>query len=250
MTSVHILTSFSGTGHAPRRMFHCSGHNPMHELISHHYRVVLAMTKDNIDARPTLFGTYDRTTAYKSCTIWQVARATTAAVDFFESIKLGRDEIEFIDASYGHNNPCKALIKEARKLFPGRKIQALSVGAGLGDVVSLNVEKSSEAIIKALREIAASSQSVARELADEYIDTDQYFRFNVDQGLRDITLADWDKGSRISAHTHNYLNENQRQIERCVATLCEGRKYDNSEKSRVPEDPPPPYPGRQSFRNY
>ncbi|KAL1974928.1 hypothetical protein VTN31DRAFT_5132 [Thermomyces dupontii] len=50
---------------------------------------VLAITRDNIDAPPTLFKTYDSSTAFESCTIWQVARATSAAVGFFESMRLG-----------------------------------------------------------------------------------------------------------------------------------------------------------------
>ncbi|KAH6973963.1 hypothetical protein EDB80DRAFT_868009 [Ilyonectria destructans] len=36
--------------------------------------VVLAITKDNIDAPPTLFTTYDTSTSLSGCTIWQVAQ--------------------------------------------------------------------------------------------------------------------------------------------------------------------------------
>ncbi|KAL1972370.1 hypothetical protein VTN31DRAFT_6784 [Thermomyces dupontii] len=169
------------------------------------------MTKDNIDAPPTLFRTYYSSTAFKSCTIWEVARATSAAVNFFESIKLGRDEIEFIDAAFGYNNPCEVLIQEAQKQFPGRReMRVLSVGAGLGDVVE--IKDSPESIIKALHDMATSSKRVARRLATQFSGGDQYFRFIVDQGLRDITLADWEKVSRISAYTLNCLSENERAI--------------------------------------
>jgi patatin-like phospholipase/acyl hydrolase len=77
--------------------------------------VVLAITKANIDTRPTLFTTYDSSAAFQDCTIWQVARATSAATTFFKSIELGRDKIEFIDAGFGYNNPCEVLIEEAER---------------------------------------------------------------------------------------------------------------------------------------
>ncbi|KAL1978564.1 hypothetical protein VTN31DRAFT_1423 [Thermomyces dupontii] len=94
--------------------------------------VVLAITKDNVDAAPTLFKTYGSSTAFESCTVWEVARATSAAVGFFESIKLGRDEIEFVDASFGYNNPCEFLIQEGQKQFPERRqLRILSIVTGL-----------------------------------------------------------------------------------------------------------------------
>ncbi|KXX77753.1 Calcium-independent phospholipase A2-gamma [Madurella mycetomatis] len=67
--------------------------------------VVLAITKDNVGARPTLFTTYDTSSSLGGCTIWQVARATSAATTFFKPIRVGRDGIEFVDAGFGHNNP-------------------------------------------------------------------------------------------------------------------------------------------------
>ncbi|KAK8053308.1 Patatin/Phospholipase A2-like protein [Apiospora saccharicola] len=64
------------------------------------------------------FATDDRSTAFNDCTIWQVARATSAATTFFESIKLGRDKIEFIDAGLRYNNPCEDLIEIAPNPYP------------------------------------------------------------------------------------------------------------------------------------
>lgn len=124
------------------------------------HRVVLAMTRDNINALPTLFKTYDSSTAFESCTIWQVARATSAAVGLFESIKLGRDGIEFVDAAFGYNNPCEVLIQEALKQFPGRRqMRILSFGTSIGDVV--NIGDFSALIISALRNMVLSSKRVA-----------------------------------------------------------------------------------------
>ncbi|KAL1994652.1 hypothetical protein VTN49DRAFT_2122 [Thermomyces lanuginosus] len=180
--------------------------------------VVLAITRDNIDAPPTLFRTYDASTAFESCTVWEVARATSAAVGFFEPIRLGRDGIEFVDAAFGYNNPCEVLVQEGRKVFPERRLlRIVSIGTGLGDVIT--IENSSESIVKALKSMATSSKRADRNLSAWFEHDDQYFRFNVDQGLKDITLSDWEKASTISAHTRNYLAENERAIRKFVDSL-------------------------------
>ncbi|KAF9639550.1 hypothetical protein BFW01_g11356 [Lasiodiplodia theobromae] len=120
--------------------------------------VALAITKVNVEAAPTLFKTYDTSTGFRDCTIWEVARATSAAATtFFKSIKCGRDEIEFIDAAFGHNNPCEILIKEARRVFPNAtKFQILSVGTGLGKVAGIRDSRMS--ILNALEKMATSSK--------------------------------------------------------------------------------------------
>lgn len=183
--------------------------------------VVLAITKANVDTRPTLFTTYGSSTSYQDCSIWQVARATSAATTFFKSIELGRDKIEFIDAGFGYNNPCEILIEEAQKQYPGRsEFLVLSIGTGLGNVV--DIKDSRRSIFKALKKMASTSKAVAARLKDRYGDSDQYHRFNVDRGLEDTTLSDWEKTSKISAHTHNYLQENEKQVEEFVKKLLRG----------------------------
>lgn len=167
--------------------------------------------------RPTLFTTYDVSTKFKGCTIWKVARATSAATTFFKPVTIGRDDIEFIDAAFGCNNPCEVLIEEAERQFPSReKLCVLSIGTGLGDVVEIRDRLS---IIEALQKMTTSSKSVAMRLDSKYGDGGEYYRFNVEQGLKDITLSDWERSSTISAHTHNHLQENQRRIQAFVHSL-------------------------------
>lgn len=177
--------------------------------------MVLAITKDNVDAPPTLFRTYDSSTAFETSTIWQVARATSAATTFFKSIKVGRDCIEFADAGFGYNNPCDILTQEAQREFPRRAtMRILSIGTGLGDVVTIKDKRLS--IITALKKMATSSKKVAANMDHRYGDSGEYYRFNVDYGLQDITLSDWEKASEISAHTRNYLAENDRKINKFI----------------------------------
>ena len=169
-------------------------------------RVVLAITKENVDAPPTLFKSFDATNSFKDCTVWQVARATSAATTFFESIKCGRDSIEFIDAGFGYNNPCEVLLREAENIsHKTDSIYTLSIGTGLGEVVPIGNGRLS--ILNALRRMASSSKQVADRLKNVYKHSGNYYRFNVDRGLGDVTLSEWEQASMISAHTLNYIKE-------------------------------------------
>lgn len=181
------------------------------------HRAVLAITKDNVETLPTLFKTYDTSTSLHDCKIWEVARATSAATTFFKPIKVGRDEIEFIDAAFGYNNPCEILIGEAKRQFPDRdQLRILSIGTGLGNVVTISSRVS---ILKALKSMATSSKKVADRLDGQFGEDGQYYRFNVERGLEDVTLSDWEKASNISAHTRNYLAERERDIGKFVSSV-------------------------------
>ncbi|SPO06291.1 uncharacterized protein DNG_08980 [Cephalotrichum gorgonifer] len=173
--------------------------------------VVLAITKDNVDALPTLFTTYDTSANLQGSKIWQVARATSAATTFFKPIQVGRDGIEFIDAAFGYNNPCEVLIGKAKRRFPGRKLQILSIGTAMGDVAGVD---SRSDILNALKKMATSSKKVADRLNGLHGVDGQYFRFNVESGLQHTLLSAWGKASTISAHTTNYLSENSRLVAR------------------------------------
>ena len=144
--------------------------------------------------------------------MWQVARATSAATTFFKPIRVGRDQIEFIDAGFGYNNPCEVLMEEAGRQFPGASIKALSIGTGLGKVVA--IKDTEWSILTALSKMATSSQNVALRLNKSAGGGTDYFRFNVERGLEDVTLADWERASQIAAHTRNYLAEREREIQR------------------------------------
>jgi hypothetical protein len=93
-------------------------------------------------------------------------------------------------------------------------MRVLSIGTGLGDDVTIDNTRLS--IITGLKKMATSSKKVAARLDTQYGDSAQYYRFNVDQGLQDIKLSDWEQASNISARTRNYLGENQRTIKKFV----------------------------------
>lgn len=193
--------------------------------------VILAITKDNVDALPTLFRTYDTNDSLKDCAIWEVARATSAATTFFKSIKCGRDEIEFVDAGFGYNNPCEILLKEAQTALPDKDFNCIiSVGTGIGGAVSIRNTRRS--ILDALKDMATSSQKVSQRLDSLYSDRDIYYRFDVSRGLEDVVLSDWKKTSKISAHTRNYLAASEKSLVKCSSSLQQSHIPTESAASR------------------
>lgn len=183
---------------------------------------MLAITKADIGALPTKFKTYSIGDDFRECKMWEVARATSAASTFFPSISCGEQEIEFIDAGFGHNNPSEILLSEAEDLFTDQNCDCiLSIGTGLNDVIC--IEDNRLSILSALKKMATSSEAVHRRLAKR-LPEDVYFRYDVARGLNDITLSDWKKSSGISAHTTNYLAEIhvERSIKRCARILIQG----------------------------
>ncbi|KKF94495.1 Vegetative incompatibility protein HET-E-1 [Ceratocystis platani] len=156
----------------------------------------------------------------RRCKVWEVARATSAAFTFFDPIKLGRDNIEFIDASYGYNNPCEVLVSEAEKLLPGREMIILSIGTGLGDAIE--IKDSQHSVVEALSKMAVSSRSTDQRIKTRYNKIGMYHRFNVDVGLRDAATLGCFELSTISAHTINYLHGNGESVTRFVKALATG----------------------------
>ena len=151
-----------------------------------------------------------------------MARATSAATTFFPSISCGEQGIEFIDAGFGHNNPTEILLSEAEDIFDNQDFDCvLSIGTGLNKAVSL--EDSRLSTLGALKKMATSFEAVHRQLARR-LPEDVYFRFDVVRGLDDITPSDWEKSSRISAHTTNYLAEFhiEKSIKKCARILTQG----------------------------
>ncbi|KAL1893257.1 hypothetical protein Cpir12675_004190 [Ceratocystis pirilliformis] len=182
--------------------------------------IVLAMTRVNIEARPTLFTTYDVSESFSDCKIWEVARATSATAPIFPPIKVGRDGIEFIDALFGYNNPCEVLIHEAEKQSPGHEMIITSIGTGCGKIIEIGNTKKS--MLNAVKGMAQSSKTIASRLEERYADTGYYYRLNVENGLEDIKYLESDILSRISSHTHNYIKEKQGLITKVAKRLLSG----------------------------
>ena len=120
------------------------------------------------------------------CTIWQAARATSAAPLYFAPIQLGKPLRNYVDGGLTLNNPVRALHDEAKRFWGkiSRSIGCIiSISTGVPALKSTG--NTGKSIIESLMSIATDTQQTADEFADEIensYDTDPiaYFRFNVE----------------------------------------------------------------------
>jgi hypothetical protein len=96
----------------------------------------------DMNAAPTLFRSYfvegERST---KCTIWQAARATTAAPTVFKAMaieEIPRVPIEYVDGGMGNNNPARLALRESSRIWgKDGQVCLLSVGTGHPSATSL-----------------------------------------------------------------------------------------------------------------
>ena len=148
--------------------------------------------------------------------LWQVARATTAAPTFFESIKIGNDK--HFDGAIGTNNPAFLAFSEIRQKEYYAPGVFLSIGTGIRRTV--NDEKTPRQGKGQKRKFVTSQRvdeisrkqfvkkylELFRVFKDLSVDTEETnnqwlgacnprktkrCRFNVDEGLGPIPLDDW-----------------------------------------------------------
>ncbi|KAJ7860874.1 P-loop containing nucleoside triphosphate hydrolase protein, partial [Mycena olivaceomarginata] len=175
---------------------------------------VCAMNAANMSL-PVLFRTYN-TLDYPAmnCTIWQAGRATTAAPTFFKQIKIGLSGIEeaFVDGGIGHNNPIASLLSEAKILFPNHQI-ACVISLGTGQPHTISIPKPSLLnhflpldVVKAVQGIATDCEKEHQFFAHHFEGiANLYFRFNVEQGMQNIQLNQWERLGDVAANTRQYI---------------------------------------------
>jgi len=167
---------------------------------------------------PRLFRTYlVRENESYNCPIWQAARATSAAPTFFKRIHIGEKglEEEFIDGGLGCNNPIKQVLLETEAISGSDQYVAciISIGSGQAGVIGL---KSPDAfqralsldLVAVLQQIATDCESAAEEIENQFKNIPNvYFRFNVEQGMQGVTLADGEKLREVTQHTMQYIQK-------------------------------------------
>jgi len=167
---------------------------------------------------PRIFRTYQvRSNQSYNCEIWEAARATSAAPTFFKRIRIGEKDLEeeFIDAGLGCNNPVRQVLEEAENVFgPSRHIACIiSIGTGQGDVIGLRSPDAFQkalptGLVSVLKKIATDCESAAEDIEKRFKrTTDVYFRFNVEQGMQGVTLAEWEKRGEVTQHTMQYIEK-------------------------------------------
>ncbi|KAJ7827150.1 hypothetical protein B0H14DRAFT_3144712 [Mycena olivaceomarginata] len=160
------------------------------------------------------------------------SRATSAAPTFFKQIKIGHPGMEeaFLDGGMGHNNPTVALLLEAKVLFPDKQIACI-ISLGTGQPHTIDVPKPSLLnrlipldVIKAIQKIATDCEKEHQSLAHRFDGVEKlYFRFNVERGMQDIQLNQWEKLGDVVANTRQYIQSHPvvNQLADAVKSLSE-----------------------------
>jgi hypothetical protein len=188
-------------------------YNSQQSILNAMIRFICAIPKKNM-ASPTLFRTWvPMKLASYNCTIIEGAWATSAEPMLFKAISIG-DHIkeEFVGGGLRCNNPINHVLTEAESLFPsGWASCVVSLGTGQAKVIEMATSDSFQKslplnLIKVLKEIANDCEMVSGQIASRFTSLSKfYFRFNVDQGLQRVLLAEWKKMSDVKTHTNAYL---------------------------------------------
>ena len=163
------------------------------------------------------------------CTIWQAARATSAAPLYFPPIRFGTPSTNYVDGGLRYNNPVRVLRDEALRVWgkSKRKIGCIiSIGTGIKQLK--DVGSRGAAILKSLAEIALDTQQTVQEFADEIehqVDNKDeslmYVRLDVDQGLQSMGLEEWKDFDLLTGATNEYLRNHRGDIDRCANALLD-----------------------------
>lgn len=163
-----------------------------------------------------------------NCTIWQAGRATSATGLAFKPMKIGQSV--FIDEGAGKYNPSPQILEEAVvNEWPGRDLGIfVSVGTGkrppgtnssqtewwegfIGGSVGSFAEARRRLIakIEACEDIHQSMLST--ELPKHKIPHENYARLNVEVGVGEFGMNEWDRLSDMTIGTRRYLKKEDTQ---------------------------------------
>ena len=157
-----------------------------------------------------------------NCTIWEAGRATSATGLAFKPIQIGQNV--FIDEGHGKFNPAPQVLDEATvNEWPGREVGVfVSVGTGKRppgtskqqhewweDFFADSLGHFAEARRRLIAKIEAcetTHQAMLNEhLAKRNVPKDNYYRFNVEVGVGEFGMNEWNRLVDISTNTRMYL---------------------------------------------
>ena len=178
---------------------------------------------------PCLFRTYQAPKyPAPNCTIWEAVRATSAAPAFFKRIVI--DGEPYVDGGMGCNNPVQQVLQEAELMFPDGQVACIiSIGNGQAQTISIPKPGWSQGMlpltaVDAMQRIATDCVESAQVAARRFEGTPgTYFRFNVEQGLQEVGLEQWERLEELSALTGNYIRmaDVDPRLDAAVASICE-----------------------------
>ncbi|OJD30538.1 patatin-like serine hydrolase [Diplodia corticola] len=162
------------------------------------------------------------------CTIWQAGRATSATGLAFKPIQIGQSV--FIDEGAGKYNPSPQILDEAvRNEWPGREVGVFIsigtgkrpngtsnqqhlwwegfIGSGMGDFAEAR-----RRLIAKIEGCEDTHQYMVKEhLAKRGVNQENYYRLNVEVGVGEFGMNEWNRLADISTNTRRYLARDEVQ---------------------------------------
>lgn len=161
-------------------------------------------------------------------TVCETALATSAATGFFDPVSIGARQ--FVDGALGANNPVEEVEGEAANIWCSKTGDLkplvkcfISIGTGNPGKKAIQ-DNMLKFLSKTLVGIATETESTERKFIARWaqqFDEKRYFRFNVDQGLQEVGLAEYREQGTIESATDEYLNHQAQQsrLRDCVLNL-------------------------------
>ncbi|OJJ80604.1 uncharacterized protein ASPGLDRAFT_38966 [Aspergillus glaucus CBS 516.65] len=161
-------------------------------------------------------------------TICQAARATSAATTFFKPVSIGARR--FADGALGANNPADEVEREASDVWCGgtgdlKPLVKCFISIGTGNPGKKAMEDNLfKFVSKTLPGLATQTEHTEKNFTAkwrQHYDEKRFFRFNVDQGLQEVGLAEYQVQGLIEAATGGYLDHQAVafQMRDCIQNL-------------------------------
>ncbi|KAH0551380.1 hypothetical protein GP486_007405, partial [Trichoglossum hirsutum] len=163
-----------------------------------------------------------------AATICEAALATSAATGFFDAVSIGARQ--FVDGAIGANNPADEVEGEAANIWCPetgdlKPLVKCFVSVGTGSPGKKAIEDDVLRFLsKTLVRITTETEDTERKFVArwaKHFDEKRYFRFNVDQGLQEVGLAEYKEQGRIEATTDEFLRHQAQKfrVRDCVQNL-------------------------------
>ena len=161
-------------------------------------------------------------------TICDAALATSAATGFFDPVSIRARQ--FVDGALGANNPVDEVEGEASNIWCSETGDLkplvkcfISIGTGNPGIKAIE-DNMLKFLSRTLVDFATDTESTERKFIAkwrQHYDEKRYFRFNVEQGLQGIGLAEYKEQGTIESSTESYLNHQAQKfrVRDCVLNL-------------------------------
>jgi hypothetical protein len=195
-----------------------------------------------------------------NATIWQAGRATSATALAFKPIQIGQSV--FLDEGTGKYNPAPMVLDEALvNEWPGREIGVfLSIGTGkrpdgtnqqqhlwwegfaaggIGDFAEAR-----RRLIQKIEDCEKTHKEMKDHLAKRHVNPEHYYRLNVNVGVGEFGMNEWNALAEISTNTRMYLAEKSVQGMTLDAAAKIARihfakvRWERAQKGQSPYDGP------------